>query len=206
MKSEFTTDYVSKLIGAVASVIGKTWRPNLICNSDINPYIETGTGVIYCFWHSRLLALAHIFRNTGKTAIVSSSRDGKRAAYIASCWGHQIIFGSSTRGGVSALRQCTRKLMEGHSVVITPDGPKGPKETVKSGTAQIALTSGAPIVILDIKPNSSWRLNSWDKLIVPKPFTQVTVTASKPIDPADFRNEKKPVDALTHYLQSQFPI
>ncbi|KMQ52638.1 putative lipoprotein [Chitinispirillum alkaliphilum] len=199
-----TGNLVPNTIWALASVLGKTWRTKLEAPSEVNPYIETGKGVIYCFWHSRLFALAHIFRNTGKTAVVSKSRDGRRAAKIAQNWGHDIIFGSSSNGGASALRQCIRTLKEGRSVVITPDGPKGPIEKAKTGVAQISLLSGAPIVILDIIAKKQWRLNSWDKLIVPKAFSEVIVTASDPIYPTPFCDITDPAEAFTLELQDRF--
>ena len=136
---------------------------------------------MYCFWHSQILTLSFIFRSTRKTALISKSRDGQRAAVIAKLWGHDVIYGSSSRGGMSGLRQCLRVLGKKRSIVITPDGPRGPREVVKAGIAQIALLSQAQVVPISIFPSHVWRLKSWDSFMIPKPFSKIDIVFGEPL-------------------------
>ena len=194
-------DAVSAAIYLIGGLLGRTWRPTLAGRTDLEPFNDRGQGRIYAFWHSNLLPLCYIFRNTGKVAVVSESRDGRRAAAVAQRWGHGIIHGSSSHGGAFALRVCVRELREGRNIVITPDGPRGPAETAKSGVAQIALVSGAAVVPLLVKPKSAWRLRSWDRFIIPMPFTPITVFLGDPIHPQTSVLEKDPAAHLTARIQ-----
>lgn len=177
-------DSVSFSIWAIGSLLGHTWRINEQNDSSVDLFNDKGKGCIYCFWHSNLLTLAYFYRNTGKIAVVSGSNDGVRAAAVASHWNHRIIFGSSSRGGASALRQCARALSKKENMVITPDGPRGPKETVKPGVAQISIMSGAPVVCMKAVPQKYWRLKSWDGFFIPKPFTRLKIHLSSQIIPS----------------------
>lgn len=169
------------LIWLVGTMLGSTWRVSIHDPFKLDPFNDRRTGRIYCFWHSRLLALTFIFRNTGKTAVVSKSKDGRIAAGAARRWGHGIIFGSSSRGGISAMRESVRILEQQRCLVITPDGPRGPREKVKPGVAQIAITTGAPVIPVDIQVDRCWRLRSWDGFVIPKPFSRVQVMLCQPL-------------------------
>ncbi|HEX2955714.1 MAG TPA: lysophospholipid acyltransferase family protein [Chitinispirillaceae bacterium] len=177
----FSTRLAGTAIWALSSLTGFTWRIRLSGYPSLSPASPASSGRIFAFWHSHLLPLTFIFRNCHVNAIVSRSRDGVLAAYVAERWGHTIISGSSHRGGSMALRQSLRVLKENGSVAITPDGPRGPKEIVKAGAAQLAAVSGAPVIILSVHPHCAWRLNSWDRFIIPKPFSKLTVHVSEPV-------------------------
>jgi lysophospholipid acyltransferase (LPLAT)-like uncharacterized protein len=157
---------------------------------------------IYCFWHASLLVVSYLFRNTGKVAVVSKSRDGMIAAGVAARWGHGVVFGSSHRGGVGVLREGVRALRERRSLGITPDGPKGPRETAKPGAAQIALLSGAPVVTIKVDAKRAWRLKSWDRFMIPYPFAKINVTLSGPIEPLEGGDGGRH-DALTKIIQDK---
>ena len=171
------------IIWLLASLLGRTWRitVNDPYGSDI--YHDRGKGHIYSFWHRYLLPLAYIFRNTGKVAIVSKSRDGRIAAAVAQRWNYEIISGSSSRGGSTAIRNSDQRLKEGYCIAITPDGPRGPRCKVKKGVAQISLRTGAPIVVLKVRADRFWRLGSWDRMVIPKPFARIEVTVCRKIHP-----------------------
>ena len=179
--------YMEKLlpffIWLLSTILGKTWRFRVVSPPSVDIFDAGAAPKIYCFWHSNLLVVSYLFRRTGKTAIVSQSRDGRLAAGVAKRWGHGIIFGSSARGGASALRQSLRAIREGRSIGITPDGPKGPKEVAKPGAAQIAIAGKTPAVAIRVSTKSAWRLTSWDGFLIPHPFAKITVTLSEPIEP-----------------------
>ena len=202
-KSSRSADAVSMAIWIIGSVLGKTWRPQVVTSNFCNPLYEKGFARIFCFWHSHLLPITYIFRDTGKTAVVSQSRDGQRAAAVAKLWKTDIIFGSSSRGGLSALRQCLRVLESNKSVAITPDGPRGPKEVVKAGVAQLALTSQIPVITISALPENAWYLKSWDRFMIPKPFTRIKFLISEPILPDELTKYNNPVERLRVQIQER---
>ncbi len=179
--SQNPPDKTSLAIWALGSIIGKTWRVRFKASEFCNPLVENGTARIFCLWHSNLLPMVYLLRGVGLTAVASLSRDGKRAGALIKLWKNNVIFGSSSKGGFSALRQCLRVLNSQKSVVITPDGPKGPREKVKPGISQLAIISKAPVITISVLPKKAWYLNTWDHFMIPKPFTKMDVVVSEPL-------------------------
>ncbi len=186
----------------MGSILGRTWRYSITGTPEINPFRDRDKGVIFCFWHSHILPLAYIFRGAGVTAVVSASKDGDRATAVAQRWNHDTIRGSSTRGQVAVVRQCMRALARGRNVVIIPDGPRGPREQVKPGAAMIALLSNAPVVPVIARPRRAWRLNSWDRFVIPKPFTHISVDFKDPLRPARAGEGDNRVELFMQQLQA----
>lgn len=176
------SDKVSLAIWAIGTLLGKTWRSRIISSQFSNPGFDSGSARIFCFWHSQLLPITFTFRNTGITAVASQSKDGKRAAAVAKLWKFNIIYGSSSHGGASALRQCLRTLNLKRSIGITPDGPRGPREIVKPGVSQLSIISHAPVITITALPQNAWYLNSWDRFMIPKPFSRIKFVISEPIN------------------------
>ena len=137
---------------------------------------------IAAFWHDRILLTNYFWRFSNYAAMVSESFDGEYIARISQRFGHGIVRGSSTRGGTRAIRAMIRLLKnERYSLTLTIDGPKGPRYEVKPGAVILAKMTGAPIVPILIEPRKFWRLNSWDRLQIPWPFTRARVFVSEPI-------------------------
>ncbi|MBN1129778.1 MAG: lysophospholipid acyltransferase family protein [Chitinispirillaceae bacterium] len=194
-------DTASRCILFLGGILGRTWRVSLSDPAGLDPFHDGDRGRIYVFWHAHLLALSYLFRHTGKIAVVSESRDGRRAAAVAQRWGHAVILGSSSHGGMLVLRACARDLRNGKNIALTPDGPRGPAETVKPGVAQISLISGAPVVPVILVPRHSWRLRSWDRFCIPMPFTRICVRLGEPIHPQISSREKEPAAHLLARIQ-----
>jgi|WetSurMetagenome_2_1015567.scaffolds.fasta_scaffold00572_17 lysophospholipid acyltransferase (LPLAT)-like uncharacterized protein len=194
-------DPVSGSAWIFGSVLGRTWRFSVTGTRDIDPFRDRDRGVIYCFWHENILPLAYIFRGVGVTAVVSASRDGDRATAVAQRWNHDTIRGSSSRGQVAVVRQCVRALEQGKNLVIIPDGPRGPRRRVKPGAAMIALLTNAPVFPALAVPNRAWRLNSWDRFVIPKPFTHITVEIRAPLHPSQFAEGDGRLEKFTACLQ-----
>lgn len=171
------------IIWIISSLLGATWRVTIHDPHHLNLFDDISAKRIYCIWHKNLLALSYIFRNTGKTAIVSKSNDGRIAAAVAQKWNYAIISGSSSRGASSALREALRVLAAKRCVAVTPDGPRGPKEKVKTGVAQMSIYAGAAAVAVNLSVDRAWRLKSWDGFIIPKPFASLKVTLAEPLVP-----------------------
>jgi lysophospholipid acyltransferase (LPLAT)-like uncharacterized protein len=142
--------------------------------------------VIFAIWHNRLLMLPRVFDPTFQSrqsyGLISASRDGDLIANWIERAGYGTIRGSSSRKGVVALRQLVDMLAsrEGN-VLVTPDGPRGPVYEVSQGIVFLAQKSGAPIVPIHIEYTGCWRLKSWDRFVVPKPFATLRAIFGAPI-------------------------
>jgi len=199
-------DLVSGSIWCIGSLLGRTWRYSLEGTENINPFVDRNKPVIYCFWHSHILPLAYIFRNVGVTAVVSASKDGDRATAVAQRWKHDTIRGSSSKNQVGVIRQCNRVLHDKRGIVIIPDGPHGPKETVKPGAAMIALMTNAPVYPVFALTSDTWRLNSWDRFMIPKPFARITVRFGAPIIPDRFAKGENRIERFSEHLQKAMAL
>jgi lysophospholipid acyltransferase (LPLAT)-like uncharacterized protein len=141
--------------------------------------------VIFAIWHNRLLMLPRVFDPTFPTrqsyGLISASRDGDLIAKFIERSGYGTIRGSSSRKGVIALRQLVETLAADRNVLVTPDGPRGPVYSVSQGIVFLAQKSGAPIVPIHMEYSSAWRLKSWDRFVVPKPFATLRAIFGAPI-------------------------
>lgn len=159
--------------------------------------------VIFAFWHERLavcgewISLRLMSERRPVALLTSLSRDGEIAARMGQMRGYRIIRGSTSRGGLASLLEIRRAMRhEGHSAAIAPDGPRGPGRKVQRGTPMLARLVGAPIVPLAYATSRSWRLRSWDRLVVPKPFSRTVLTVGEPIEvPPDLSGDELEVVA-----------
>lgn len=145
-----------------------------------------GGGCIYAFWHARLLPLVFTHRHRGDAVLISRNRDGEWLARVLALLGFVTARGSSTRGAEAAVLTMLEFGAHGHSLAITPDGPRGPARRVKPGLLFVAGRSGLPVVPIATAARSVWVLRSWDRFRVPKPFARVRIAYGPPIAvPAD---------------------
>ncbi|MBN2036863.1 MAG: lysophospholipid acyltransferase family protein [Chitinispirillaceae bacterium] len=201
MAKKIPLDKVSRTIFIAGEMLGRTWQISLSDPQRLDPFNDKNQGRLYVFWHAHLLPLAFYFRNTGKSAVVSESTDGKRAAAVAQRWGHAVIHGSSSHGGMLALRACARELRNGANIVMTPDGPHGPREQAKPGIAHLALIAGAPVIPVAAVARMAWRLRSWDRFSIPMPFTPITIKIGEPVYPQLSTKEPHPGEHLVNRIQ-----
>ena len=139
---------------------------------------------IGALWHNRLLlfpfVLRRFFSNRHGAALISASRDGELLADAIKRFDYDVVRGSSSRLGASAILQLTEVLASGRDVVITPDGPRGPVYELGPGIIFLAQKSEAAVVPFNMEYSSYWRLKSWDRFIVPRPFSKVRVIIGQP--------------------------
>jgi len=144
----------------------------------------TDQNYIGALWHNRLLifpfVLRRFFSNRRGAALISASRDGDLLADAIRRFGFDIVRGSSSRLGASAILQLTDVLASGRDVVITPDGPRGPAYELGPGIIFLAQKSGAAVVPINMEYSSCWRLKSWDRFILPRPFAKICVIVGQP--------------------------
>lgn len=139
---------------------------------------------ILSVWHNRLILLAPVcqfcFPHRRTVGLISASRDGDFVSALVKRFGHGTVRGSSSRQGVVALRQLADALAAGDNVLITPDGPRGPVYEVSPGVIFVAQKSGAAIVPMHLEFGNAWRLSSWDRFFIPKPFSKVRIIFGAP--------------------------
>jgi lysophospholipid acyltransferase (LPLAT)-like uncharacterized protein len=139
---------------------------------------------IGALWHNRLLLFPFVLKRylpqRQGAALISTSRDGAILADLVERFGYEVVRGSSSRKGASAMRQLAEVIASGRDVVITPDGPRGPAYELGQGIVFLAQQTGAAVVPVNMEYSSCWRLRSWDRFILPKPFAKVRVIFGKP--------------------------
>lgn len=160
---------------------GATWRVKWEGTRELEEARKATGNVLFCFWHSRLLSLCytHRFHNIG--IMVSKSFDGEWISRIVTHLGYRVFRGSASRDGAAALVTMLKRKDIG-DLSLTVDGPRGPAYQVKPGIVTLAAHSGLPLVPITCVASRAWRLNSWDKFILPKPFTTLTVRYGRKID------------------------
>ena len=164
------------LLRALAS----TWRFRITNDQGYRTLRDQRRPFIFAFWHGQMLPLLWVHRGQGVAVVISSHRDGEIVARIADHLGHRTIRGSSSRGAARALLGIVRELESGTAVAITPDGPRGPARKFASGALVAAQRVGVPIIGIPVGANRAWRLRSWDRFTIPKPFSRVNVVYTAP--------------------------
>ena len=145
--------------------------------------------LVYCFWHNRIPTATFFWRNRGIVVMSSQSFDSEYIARFIQRFGYGTAKGSSTRGARAGLIQMIRAVRAGKSAAFTVDGPRGPIYVAKPGALLLAAKSGAPILPFSISLDRCWRLKSWDRIEIPKPFARALVVIGPPIFVKDGNNE-----------------
>jgi lysophospholipid acyltransferase (LPLAT)-like uncharacterized protein len=173
--------------------LASTWRMETVNGEPLAAARREGTRVIFALWHGELLPLLWHQRGENVAIVISEHRDGEIIARIAESLGYATVRGSSSRGGSRALIGLMREIDAGRDGAITPDGPRGPARVFAAGAAVAAYRTGALIAPIRAQASRSWRLKSWDRFLIPKPFARVRVSlgpltgvsASSPREAAD---------------------
>lgn len=140
--------------------------------------------VLVGFWHETLSIALSIYRKKGYYTLTSKSFDGELAARTCEAFGLHALRGSSSRGGVEALRTMIRKSQSVPGIGFTLDGPRGPRRVAKPGIALVSARTGIPIIPNAIVATRCWRLRrSWDRMAFPKPFSRLLCAYGEPIPP-----------------------
>jgi lysophospholipid acyltransferase (LPLAT)-like uncharacterized protein len=175
LKQRIALAVVPRLASTVICCLGMTLRYRDIADEGARPGYDTPPPAIYAFWHRCLLACAWRFRNNGVTILISRSFDGELIARTVERLGFVAIRGSSSRDGASGLRNLQRAYLSGHYCAITADGPRGPAQVAKPGVTQLAKLVDSTVSAIYVHPEKAWELRSWDRFLIPKPFSRVTI-------------------------------
>ena len=201
---KFQHPILRRLAGFGISTFARNWMASLDFKAAF--YDETVDAAridfpgpaIFVFWHENILAPFYLRGHCNLTMLLSRHRDADWLAEAAKFMGFDSVRGSSFRGGGAALRELTRKVEEqSANIAITPDGPRGPRRKLAQGPIFLASKLGIPIVTLGIGYDRPWRMSTWDRFALPRPFSRCRLILSPLLNlPADLDR-----DGIEHYRQ-----
>ena len=200
MRQRLVLAVVPRLVWALLSVVGRTWRFEVIAEEGVDPCLfgERSGNYICCFWHQCVLPCTIYFRCSRAVILVSQSFDGELVARILELFGFKTVRGSSSRGAREGLLGLKTVLENGGTAIFTADGPRGPIYRTKMGPIRLAALTGARIGAFHLQPRRAFALRSWDRFLIPLPFTRIAVSWAQwtevPIDLAEDQSEAKRED------------
>ena len=180
-----------------------TWRFEIVAEEGAEP-LPWGEGVgpdIFCFWHQCVLPCTVYFRRTRATILISQSFDGELITRTLNLFGFRAVRGSSSRGSREGLLGLKSVIEHGDCAIFTADGPRGPIYRTKAGPIKLAMLTGARIGAFHLEPEHAWVMKSWDRFLVPRPFTRIAVSWARwtivpaELPEADFENKREELNA-----------
>jgi lysophospholipid acyltransferase (LPLAT)-like uncharacterized protein len=194
-----TTKVFNKIIFWIIHLYCATLRLAVVNEKQWLNDLARGTPILLCAWHQQFFPAIRHFKEYGKyqpSLMISQSRDGEIIANIARQSGWHAVRGSSSRDGGIALKEMTVRLKQYGLAAHILDGPRGPAGQVKPGIITLAHAANAVVVPVFVKPEKAWYFNSWDRFMLPKPFSRVTITFGEKIKlpplqiEADFESQR----------------
>jgi len=163
-------------------LLASTWRVQRHGQPGRATLCAPGPWII-ALWHGRMLVPMPLSEHKGRGIgiLVSPSDDGSLVEKALTKFGYTVIRGSSSRSGARAMRDMADALRNGRPVVVTPDGPRGPRHAMNVGVAWLARETQAPILSCAIAVDRAWRLRSWDRFTIPKPFARIFIRYGDPL-------------------------
>ncbi|ROQ92317.1 lysophospholipid acyltransferase family protein [Desulfosoma caldarium] len=159
----------------------RTCRFHVVGKAHLHAALNRDPPGLLTTWHFAFPSVLYFFRHVNGILMVSRSQDGEWAARLAHCLGFQTVRGSSHRGGAEALRAMLRKIQDGYPAGLIADGSQGPPLRAQKGIVWLASVTGLPLVPLSLAADAAWRLPSWDRTLLPKPFARLVIAAGNPI-------------------------
>ncbi len=189
LKERLALIFLPPVGAALIRLLGATLKYEEIGEAGTHADDNPGTRV-YCMWHRSLLSVAHIFRKRKIAILISPSFDGELIAQTICRVGYTPVRGSSSRGGAVGLLGMQRALeMRNESrsnyAAFTCDGPRGPVYRAKPGGAKLAELVGGGVGIFYAAPVRAWELRSWDRFLIPRPFSTIVIGWQKPVPVAE---------------------
>lgn len=172
---------LSTLAWGLTSVVGRSLRLTVENEAEVQRRIAAGEGQILITWHGRnVIPLLHL-RHKGVVIIISPSRDGEIQYRTFRRFGCDAVRGSTGRNASKVTIAALRKLREGRTLALAPDGPRGPACVVQPGTLYLALKSGCPVIPAGVSAHPARSLKSWDAFLVPNLFARAAIVFGEPI-------------------------
>ena len=182
LKAKLKRWFIPFFIVNIQRVYGLTLRRIDVGREEVDCLKQKNASWIYAIWHTNVILSPYLNRGQNVNVMISASKDGELINRVVYRFGNKAIRGSTSRGGMKALRTLVDELKNGHPAAITPDGPRGPAFKLQNGIVIAASRSGAPIVPFHYEAKRQWIAEkAWDKHRLPKPFTTLVVHYGKPI-------------------------
>lgn len=174
----FNTQWFIGLVYRISRIYCATFRLVVENEKEWMKHLTNGNPVLLCTWHQQFFSAIRHFQRYGKfqpSLMISQSRDGQIVAGVAERSGWTTVRGSSSRGGRQALKQMIRNLKRSQLAGHIVDGPQGPSGVVKTGIIRMAHATDAVVVPFYVSAEKAWYFNSWDRFLLPKPFSRVSL-------------------------------
>jgi len=190
------------LLARLVGLYGWTFR---VRYDDPDGWLQSRTPwpVVMPVWHNRFVFLATVAPKTllkQVTVLISASRDGEYISTLIRFFRIDVVRGSSSRGGMHATRTMLQKLKDGQMIVVTVDGPRGPRYTVHPGVVALASLGKVAVLPAAVNAENCWQLKSWDGTQIPKPFSKVTFKIGKPFFLDDGETRETGVEKIRQVL------
>lgn len=194
-------DLATWLIATLIKLMSFTFRMEVAVAPESDRYMSGEDNAIFCFWHGRLI-LFPLFKpkNRQMHVLISHHRDGELISKVIRHFRIDSVRGSSSKGVKAATKQLVEMLQSGHNISITPDGPRGPARKAAAGAAYLSRLSQRPLLPMTYSATPCKQLRSWDRFMIPLPFSRIVVQVGCPIWPAS-NTEKHSVEALSLQLE-----
>jgi lysophospholipid acyltransferase (LPLAT)-like uncharacterized protein len=166
----------------LVAALGRTLTWRIAGGHYFDDIVSGGKAPILALWHGRIMAATLYWRNRGIVAMTSENFDGEWVARLMARFGFRAARGSTSRGGSRALVQLRKELKAGHAAAFTVDGPRGPARQAQRGAVWLAGATGCPILPFHIEASRSWTAGSWDRTMVPRPFSTAAIAIGPPFD------------------------
>jgi len=165
----------------ILRLLALTIRKRVLHFERYKQFADRGQWTILAFWHQRLLMMPFVRGQEKVSMLISQHRDGELIARTVKLLGIESVRGSTTRGGLSAIRSMVRTMQDGFNIAITPDGPQGPRHMVQAGIVELARLTGAPIIPMTYSASRRKVFRSWDQFNLPFPFSRVVYIFGEPV-------------------------
>ena len=165
----------------ILNVIFLTCHWNIQNKGRFDTAVKNNRPILLCFWHCNLLCVARYFKKTKLNlyGVSSDHFDSEILAGVLKSWKIKLIRGSSTRGWMNVIKKMVTLFKNSTTIIaLTNDGPKGPRHIAKEGSLAVAKKCGVQIMVISTQTNKKWTLGTWDKTIIPKPFSTLDVNFS----------------------------
>ena len=182
MKAFFLNSILPPILWAVIHLWGMTLRKKIL-NPEIERDIREKPGkAVYTFWHSHQFYLFYHFRGLHRYhLLISPSKDGDLLANVGKWFGYNVVRGSSFKRTLPGTRECVELLNNDAKIVIIADGSRGPYHKAQAGSLQLSRITGAPLYPMTYDARPKYECSSWDRFILPFPFSKVTLNFGAPI-------------------------
>jgi lysophospholipid acyltransferase (LPLAT)-like uncharacterized protein len=174
-------DLAPWLLRPLLFLLRRSLRVEYAGDAELRARWERGERALLACWHNRLLILPVLGEERPMCIMVSQHRDGEMATRLLGAWGVTTVRGSATRGAVGGFLRLVDAFRRGNNMVVLPDGPRGPRYVAKPGVIHLAKAVEAPIYPVAYATSGAWRLKSWDRLIIPKPFGRIRIAVGEAV-------------------------